>query len=360
MKRIALLITYLALVLGSGKTYAQGGIITTVAGCNLCIGSPADGTAATFASFNGLASMCLDTSGAIYVSDIGNSRVRWVNKATNLIYTIAGTTSSGFGGDGGSAATAQLNTPDGIYIDEANNLYIADAGNNRIRKVNISTGIITTFAGGGASTADGVAANTESITNPRCVYADATGNVYLGDGNKIRKVNSTGIITTVAGNGTAGDAGDGGLALSAGIAGPVRSISMDGAGNIYFTTNSRARVRKINVATGVISTVAGGGDCIVDGVPATDALLTVHSCVADAAGNIIIGDVSLQSLRFVQVSTGKIYTIGGGVSATGSGVLNENIPALSAYMYGYSLYLNGAEKWPTMLPYLILIQEISS
>jgi len=346
MRKITCIISFAIAVLGFSASYGQGGIVTSVAGCSSCSSIVADGAPATSGGFGGitgvgLTGICQDAAGNIYLVEPGPGRIRMVEATSGFIYTIAGT--GGSTSDGIPATAALLNGPNSICTDAANNLYVADAGNNRIRKINLATDIISTVAGGGISTADGVAATAESIVNPFAVYVDAAGNIYCSDGNKIRKVSATsGLITTVAGNGTSGDTGDGGPALSAGIAGPVTSITMDASGNIYFTTNNNDRVRKITIATGIINTVAGGGACQADGIPATSAQIAVHSCAVDSTGNVIIADYTTNKVRMIPVSTGKIYTIGGAGYSGGS--LSDDVPALSAYMHGYGVYMNKANN----------------
>ena len=261
---------------------AQGGIVYTVAGCYTCFSTSVDAVPATMASLINVTGIAVDAAHNVFVGDAGLNKVRKVDGATNLIYNFAGSGTSGFSGDGGPATAANLLGPQGICLDGAGNLYIADAGNNRIRKVTTATGIINTIAGGGASTADGVPAISASLT-PQCVYVDGAGNIYTGGSNKVRKIDPvTGLITTVAGDGTAGDSGDGGPALSAGIAGPVRSITMDAAGNMFIISAAGDRVRKIDAVTGIIKTIAGGGICTSEGVPATNALLqNIRSCIVD-------------------------------------------------------------------------------
>ncbi len=339
MKNVLLLLFVIFLTINNNKARAQGGIIKSVAGCYSCITSTAEGFPATLAGFSNISGISTDTSGNACVSEWGGHKVRRAIKATNTIFTIAGDGISGFSGDGGPATMARLNNPDGIFIDATNNLYIADAGNNRIRKVNLATEIISTVAGGGVSTADGVPGTTANLTAPRCVYVDASGSIYTGSGNKIRKIDgTTGLISTIAGNGAGVDTGDGRLAIAAGIAGPVRSIWLDAAGNVYFTTNPGICVRKIDIATGIITTVAGGGVCTQDGVLAQYAQLSnMHSCVVDHDGNLILADKGRKLIRMVQATTGKIFTIAGGGS-----ILTDNSAALTAYTNAYMLYMDRA------------------
>ena len=319
----------LSLFAGSGA-FAQTGTVTTVAGCNMCILTPADGAVATMAEFYESAGIALDASRNVYIVDRGVHKLRRILSSTNLVYTVAGDGVAGFAGDGmtASATGVRLNNPNGLCIDAGNNIYIADEGNGRVRKIDATTGIINTIAGGGASIADGVPATSASLT-PRCVYVDAAGNIYTSGNNQLRKINgTTGIITTVAGNGTVADAGDGGPATAAGIQGPVEHITMDAVGNIYFVSAARNSVRKINVSTGIITTVIGGSTC-----PAG----SVFSCGVDVAGNVIVMDRANYVIRQWDAATNVTYTIAGGGSSVA-----EYTPALSAYVHGYRMYMDYA------------------
>ena len=336
MRKIAFCVAAIAtIVLNSYKSSAQD-IIYTVAGCTSCTTTSVDGTPATAALFGSTAGVAMDAAGNIYIADKSTNKIRRIFATTDLVYTYAGTGSSGFSGDGGPASTASLNSPQGVFIDGSNNLYIADAGNNRIRKVDAATGMISTVAGGGSSTSDGVAATTASIT-PICVYVDATGNIYTGGSDKLRKINTAGIISTIAGNGTTANTGDGGPALSAGIAGPISSITMDATGNIYIVPGSGDRVRKIDATTGKISTVAGGGTCRATGILGINATLNnVYSCIVDGEGNLIIGAVSSDSIIIeVDAASGMIHNIAGGGYSYADG-----IPAISAIIRDYMLYMD--------------------
>lgn len=193
---------------------AVTGVITTVAGNNSAgPGSSGDGGPATSASLSSPTGIAVDGSGNLYISDSDNNRVRKVDHQTGIITTIAGSATAGFGGDGGPAASASLNGPAGLAIDSSGNLYIADSHNNAIRKVD-ATGKITTVAGGGSPSA---------FNTPLGIALDGAGNLYVADSqdNLIRKVVlATGVVSTVAGNGIAGFSGDQGPATSAKVGGP--------------------------------------------------------------------------------------------------------------------------------------------
>lgn len=310
------------------KVEADTGIITTVAG-NGTSSFSGDGGAATSASL-GSATDCgqaLDSSGNIYISDTANNRIRKVTAATGIITTIAGTGTSSFSGDGGLATSATLSGPEGVGVDSNGNIYIADKFNAAIRKVTVATGIITTVAGIGASggfSGDGGLATSAELATPECVRFDSSDNMYIADyGNwRIRKVTAaTGIITTVAGNGTQGYSGDGGAATSASLDTAV-SIAADLSGNLYIADWNNNRIRKVAAATGIITTVAGTGTAggAGDGGLATSAQLDGPADVAvDSSGNLYIADNGNDRIRKVDASTGIITTVVGTGSAGFSG-----------------------------------------
>ncbi len=204
-----------------------------------------------------------------------------------IISTFAGNGTSGFSGDGGPSTNANLYYPRSVAVDASGNVYIADAGNGLVRKVN-RFGIISTIAGGGASIADGIAA-TSAIIYPQCIAVDNAGNVYFCDENyyRIRKINSAGIISTIAGTGFPGYSGDNGPATDAQIGNPecncFDNICIDGSGNIYF--NEINRIRKINTS-GIISTFAGNGENgLTMGGPATATPIGAEGFAVDQWGN---------------------------------------------------------------------------
>jgi trimeric autotransporter adhesin len=239
-----------------------------------------------------------------------------VTKSTGIITTVAGDGTSEYSGDGGPATSAGLKYPRGIALDASGNIYIADAGANRIRMVTKSTGIITTVVGNGREgySGDGGPATSASLVYPSSVAFDASENMYILVSDCVRMVTkSTGIITTVAGDGTYGYKGDGGLATSAGLTGPY-GITVDAPGNIYIADALSDRIRMVTKSTGIITTVAGNGiqGYAGDGGPATSAGLYYPNCVAvDASGNIYFSDGSNGRLRKVTKSTGIITTVAG-------------------------------------------------
>ena len=274
----------------------------------------------------------IDNAGNLYIADSQYHRVRKVDTSGNIT-TIAGTGYQGFSGDGGQGSLAELNEPLRVFVDGAGNVYIGDTSNNRVRKVD-TDGIITTVAGNGTGgfSGDGGPAISASLRFPWGVHVDGTGNLYIADffNRRIRKVDTSGIITTVAGNGTAGFSGDGGPAISASLNG-LFGISLDGTGNLYIADRSNHRIRKVDTF-GIITTVAGNGTAGFsgDGGPAISASLNgVFGISLDATGNLYIADSSNQRVRKVDTS-GIITTVAG----TGTlGFSGDGGPAINATMY---------------------------
>ena len=307
------------------KINTATGVISLVAGGGTT-GTGGDGSAATAAGVQfgvggtgpGLAGVAVDASGNIYISDGTNNKIRKVDGATGIISTYAGTGTAGALGDGGSCATAQLNQPRGLVIDGSGNLFIADATNNKVRKIVLSTGIITTVAGTGTAgaTGDEAAATAALLSSPRGVCVDAAGNIYIADrqNNKIRMVTaSTGFISTYAGNGTGGFAGDGGAAATCQINRPS-DVKIDAVGNLFIADNSNTRVRMVN-ASGIITTVAGTGGfggAAGDGGPATAAAVRVApiSITLIDANHYFISDQTNNRIRYVKPNS-KPYFSGG-------------------------------------------------
>lgn len=276
----------------------SSGIITTVAG-NGILGYSGDGGQATDAEFNAPYGVAVDDSGNIYIADQDNARIRKVN-TKGIVTTFAGNGVSGYSGDGGLATAAQLRGPAGV-TSYGNNIYIADYLGCTIRKVDTS-GIISTIAGTGqfGFFGDGGPATAAEITTPSALALDNIGNLYIvDDGNyRIRMVDSKGIISTIAGNGTNGYAGDGKAATSAEFSYPT-GIAVDPSGNVYIVDAGNSRIRKINT-NGIISTIAGTGVAGYsgDGLAATMAEINSPWAVTlDKSGNIYIGDFSNNRVR---------------------------------------------------------------
>ncbi len=285
----------------------SNGVITTFAGTYGTTGYAGDNGPAASATFDYPAGVAVDASGDVYIADMDNNAIRKVSKG--LITTFAGNGTSGYSGDNGPPAGAELNHPNGVAVDASGNVYIADAGNARIRKV--SNGAIATIAGGaGVSFGDNGPATRAALYQPRDVAVDASGNVYIADTleNTIRKV-SHGVITTVAGNGTFGYSGDNGPAASAALNQPY-GVAVDASGNVYIADTNNSVVRK--VSSGVITTLAGNGTYGYSGDngPAASAQLCAPTGVAvDKAGNVYIADVNCSVVR--KVSNGVITTFAG-------------------------------------------------
>ena len=323
---------FLALFLGSMTLSAQN--INTFAG-NGTGWFGGDGGPAVAANLWNPIAVTADAAGNIYISDQVNNRIRKVN-ASGVISTYAGNGTGSFSGDNGLATAASMNAPAGIAVDAGGNLYIADWNNQRIRKVNAS-GIITTYAGTGTAgfSGDGGLATNAELNNPAAVVLDAAGNLYFTDhsNQRIRMINAAGIISTIGGNGTAWYSGDGGPATSATIWNPC-GIARDNLGNIYFADGINQRIRKINTA-GIISTYAGNGTGGFggDGGLATSAPLNgPYGLALDASRSLYIGDYGNNRIRKVD-SSGIITTFAGNGTANfaGDGSLAVNAEIKSPY-----------------------------
>ena len=314
----AALICYLICGAAAGQTVVPR--IETFAGTGTGSFS-GDGGAATSATIRNPNGVAVDSAGNLYIGDSSNNRIRRVDASGN-ISTIAGTGAGSFGGDGGVATSAQINFPNGLAMDSAGNLYVADENNHRIRRVD-AAGDISTFAGTGAGGifgafgGDGGPATAAAFRYPPNIALDSAGNLYIADyGNRrVRKVDASGNISTIAGTGAAGFSGDGGPATAAPVDGPT-GIALDSAGNIYIADTNNHRIRKMD-PSGNISTIAGTGSAGFggDGGPATAAQINFPRHVAlDGAGSLYIADASNHRIRRVDAS-GIISTIAG----TGSG-----------------------------------------
>ena len=340
--RVRTCILFFLLFIYISNAYAQ--IITTVAGSAVA-GFNGDGGPATMAALLVPSGVAVDKYNNLYIADNDNNRIRKVDAITGIITTVAGNGLYAFAGDGGPAISASLKAPTGVAIDAGGNIYIADYYNNRIRKVDVSTGIITTIAGNGANGygGDGGPAVSANIWLPTGVAVDAGNNVYIADwvNQRIRKVDAlTGIITTVAGNGIAGFSGDGGLAISAELFQPY-GISLDAGGNLYIADYANNRIRKVRAGTGIISTVAGTGaqGFNRDGLSGLSTNLTAPTGITvDIFGNLYIADLSQRVLRMDAI-TGIITTIAGNGTQGFSG---DGGPAVNAQLFNsWDVCING-------------------
>jgi len=315
------------------KVTAATGIITTVAG-NGTAGFTGDGGPATSAELKGPTGIFVDSAGNLYIADQANNRVRKVDAGTGVITTVAGNGTAGFSGDGGAATSAEMYSPTDLALDGAGNLYIADNANNRIRKVAAGTGVITTYVGNGAAAfaGDGGASTTASVNSPAGLALDSVGNLYIADvgNNRIRKVTAgTGVISTYAGTGTAGFAGDSGAAISAELSTPAR-VTFDKAGNLYIADQGNNRVREVSQGTAIITTVAGTGAAgfTGDGGPATSAEFSAPLGIAvDNAGNFYVSDFNNNRIRTLGLTTNKFPTTAIGTSSVVQNILLQTTTA---------------------------------
>lgn len=333
----------------------QAQTISTVAGTGTP-GSTGDGGAATSARLFIPLDVAVDGSGNLYIADQTNNRIRKVTAATGKISTVAGTGVPGSSGDGGMATSARLFSPVAVAVDGSGNLYISDQLNQRIRKVTVATGIISTVAGTGilGSSGDGGAATSARLSSPSDIAIDGSGNLYIADtgNNRIRKVTTaTGFISTVAGTGVPGSSGDGGAATNARLFSPV-DIAIDGSNNFYIADQLNQRIRKVTAATGFISTVAGTGTLgsSGDGGSATSARLNFPTAVVlDGGGNLYIADAGNNRIRKVTAATNIISTVAGtgvpGSSGDGGAATSARLFLPSGlFMSGGNLYIADASN----------------
>ncbi|HNG92029.1 MAG TPA: IPT/TIG domain-containing protein, partial [Acidobacteriota bacterium] len=339
------------------------GIITTIAGVGTRNGIPVfdgDGGPATNANLNAPGAVAIDSFGNILIADTRNRRIRRIDAQTGIISTIAGNGTFEFGGDGGPALMAGLSAPVNIAVDGLSNIYLTDPFQARIRRIDASTGIITTVAGNGTQVNQGdFGPATSSVLYTTAVVKDTSGNIFLADNlllsnQRLRRVDAvTGIIrpfsalqldfpgcltsdasgnllssdstygrivkidaqtqaiTPVAGTGVRGFSGDGGAAVQAQLLVPT-SLAFDQAGNLFIADTGNGRVRRVDAQTGKISTIAGAksGQLGVDGIPATRAKLFVSSIAVDLSGNLYLVDGNTR-IRRVDGQTGIITTVAG-------------------------------------------------
>ena len=372
-----------------GTTYVSGtgvgglgvfmaGNVLAVAGNGPTFGSILDGNEAISASLNLPSTVALDGAGNMLIADRGHNRIREVNAVTTRISTLAGNGTATFAGDGlaSTNGTVSLSAPWGVALDGAGNVYIADTGNNRVRVISASTGIITTFAGNGTAgdsnggqVGDNGPASAANLNQPEGVSVDAGGNLYIADtGNhRIRRVDAnTGIIITVAGNGTTnpttgagGYSGDGGQATAAALNFPL-AVAFDGAGDMLIPDSANNVVRMVN-SSGIIGTFAGTGTAgdTGDGGAANLATLANPSGVAiDPAGNVYITDTQNSSIRKVSAATGGISTFvrgGSGVCLSGGAG-----PTPIVLRMPLGIYLNSAGSVLVADGWNMRIQEVQS
>jgi uncharacterized repeat protein (TIGR01451 family) len=311
---------------------AATGIISRYAGLTN-FGFGGDGGPATAAQLNFPNGLAIDGFGNLFIADTSNQRIRRVDAATGTITTVAGNGTQAFSGDGGPAVEAGLSVPADVAVNAVGEFVITD-GSNRIRRVDASTGIISSVAGNGSAgfDGDGRPATEASLSFPWGTAVDSLGNLYVADygNNRVRKIDSnTGLVTTVAGDGTFGFGGDGGPAASAQLAAPI-ALAVGGAGDVFIADQNNHRIRMVDAATGTITTVAGGGSLPPLGAPATGALLFAPQGIAiDAAGNLFIADPDMGRVLRVDAATAVIDSFAG---IGGSGFDGDGGPATSAFL----------------------------
>ena len=310
--------------------FVQAQTITTFAGNGSNIYNGDNGQATT-AAIGEPEIGVFDVADNFYFSDVLHNVVRKITP-NGIITTIAGTGSGGYNGDNITATSAELHGPGGIAFDSVGNIYISEELNSRIRRIDAVTGIISTIAGNGTwgYGGDGQPASASILYNPGRICFDRFGNLFINDpGNfRIRKINTMGIISTVAGNGVSGDTGDGGMATAANIEDMV-GLCTDEIGNFYFAELG-LRVRKVTIATGLISEIAGidpeGSVASGDGGPATAASIDPYDLSFDKTGNLFVSGYLFNDVRKID-NSGIIHTVAGNGIA---GYNGDNIPATSA------------------------------
>ena len=288
------------------------GVITNFAGTGRR-GHMGDGGPAAQSLLSNPAGLAVDTVSNLYVADTGNNRLRRI-APDGTITTVAGTGDGGFGGDGGPATEALLNAPSGVAVDSNGNLYVADTGNNRLRRIS-ADGTITTVAGASERgfRGDGGPAIEALLNAPSGVATGANGTVYVADtgNNRVRAVDADGMIATIAGTGWWGDSGDGGPAVNALLRAPS-AVALDAAGHLYIAETYSHKVRRVSVH-GEIRTIAGTGQKGdgVDGQPGTAVSLAHPRGIAVAsAGNLFVADSTNHKVRMLTPSTEVLVPLG--------------------------------------------------
>ncbi len=327
LRRKPALFTLLAIITAPGWSQVPTFTISTVAGTGKA-GDSGDGGPAVDAELNGPRGVTEDIYGNLYIAEYYGQRVRKVTPG-GTITTLAGTGVEGYSGDGGPATSAELDGPYRVTVDLAGNVYIPDSGNAVVRKVS-PDGTITTVVGNGNQgySGDGGLATNASLTYPEAVAFDSHGNYYVADegANVVRFVNSSGVISTAAGTGAANYTGDGGPATSATLDGPV-GVQVNAADDLYISDQGNNVIRE--VINGTISTIAGTGvfGYAGDGGPAKDAEFEYPASIGlDSSGNLYIPDVNNNRIRVVWTDGTITSVAGDGVEGYGG----DGGPALDA------------------------------
>ncbi|HEV1285961.1 MAG TPA: hypothetical protein VNU44_11630, partial [Bryobacteraceae bacterium] len=317
----------------------SGGVISTFAGTAGSAGFAGDGKAATSATLNHPSGVAVDSSGNVYIADTGNNVIRQVN-SSGIINTFAGNNSmgAGYSGDGAVATSGTLDAPTGVAVDSSNNVYMTDSVNNLVRKV----------SGGNFSTIVGIGATGQTLNHPNGLLVDSKGAVYVSDTSHRVLKYANGALTTFAGTGDVGYAGDNGLATKAVLNNPV-GLAMDAAGNVYIADANEFRIRVVST-TGIITTIAGSGHAgyAGDGGSALTAYLSFPSGVSvDSSGNVYIADTANNVIRMLAISAPAIAANGVVSSAS---FLPKISPGSLASIAGTNLATSTPPSAATPLP----------
>ena len=324
------------------RKISASGVITTIAGTGVA-GFSGDGASPTAAMLNGPMGVAVDQFGDVFVADTGNNRIRKVTN-TGVIYTVVGNGNAGFLGDGGSAPKAALHSPQSVAVDVAGNLYIADTMNHRVRMATPTLNI-QTIAGNGhpGFSGDGAAGINAQLNSPAAVALDSAGNIYIADrdNGRIRMLNTSGVINTVAGSAGANGIGDGGPAIAAQLSAP-QGVAVDANGNLFLSDTGHNRIREV-FSNGSIVTVAGTGACCYagDGGPAANSRVnTPRGLAIDATGKIFVADTANNALRSIQLQN---------VTPTISAIVNAASQASGPVSPGEVVVIYGAGLGPAQL-----------
>jgi sugar lactone lactonase YvrE len=324
------------------RELTTSGVLMTIAGTGIA-GFNGDGGTAKKTQVNFPRGIVIDGKGNILFADVANCRIRKISPS-KIVTTIAGTGTCGFSGDGLPATSAMINFPNGLSLDNSGNLYFADTFNQRIRKID-SAGIIHTLAGTGTAgfSGDGGPATSASLNFPRAAISDA-GNLFIADqqNHRVRKVDASGNISTFGGNGLTGCKGDGGLATAAHLGYPNRLLILQG--NLYVSNGGCARVRAINLSTDMISTAAGstfGFDGNGHNALASQFNSGVGMLLDNAKANVLVVDNGNSQVRAVSVSTNTVSGIAGGYTGDGlkGTMASLNLPENIAFDSKGNLYI---------------------